>query len=155
MGHNKKQGFTLIELLVVIGIVGFVSTVAMIGISAVRAQSRDSKRTANMDDIGKALSLYSTNSQVGFPPSAGECLSGASGAGFVLRSAGVVNQIPTDPRWPNTTTGATISGGIITAGSGYCYYYYSPDANNYYVSYYLETDSKAGSQGAHYKSVNQ
>lgn len=61
MTLHKKRGFTLIELLVVIAIIGILSTLAIIAIGSARQKARDSKRVADLTQIGKALELYYTN----------------------------------------------------------------------------------------------
>lgn len=55
---NTKQGFTLIELLVVIAVIGILSTLAIVSLAGVRAKSRDTKRVADLKQIGNALELY-------------------------------------------------------------------------------------------------
>lgn len=54
----SKQGFTLIELLVVIAVIGILSTLAIVSLAGVRAKSRDTKRVADIKQIGNALELY-------------------------------------------------------------------------------------------------
>jgi len=56
--HEKRQGFTLIELLVVIAIIGILSTLAIVALGSARQKARDSKRVADLNQIGKALELY-------------------------------------------------------------------------------------------------
>ncbi len=56
--RTKRQGFTLIELLVVIAIIGILSTLAIVALGSARQKARDSKRVADLNQIGKALELY-------------------------------------------------------------------------------------------------
>ncbi len=56
--RTKRHGFTLIELLVVIAIIGILSTLAIVALSSARQKARDSKRVADLSQIGKALELY-------------------------------------------------------------------------------------------------
>lgn len=56
--RRRYSGFTLIELLVVIAIIGVLSTLAIIALGSARLKARDSKRVADLSQIGKALELY-------------------------------------------------------------------------------------------------
>ncbi len=58
MRFIRNKGFTLIELLVVIAIIGILSTLAIIALGSARQKARDSKRVADLNQIGKALELY-------------------------------------------------------------------------------------------------
>lgn len=58
MTKLNKSGFTLIELLIVIAIIGIISTLAVVALGNVRAKARDSKRVADLKQIGTALELY-------------------------------------------------------------------------------------------------
>jgi len=149
--HKKSVGFTLIELLVVISIIGFLLTVAVFAFTIVRKQSRDVARVANVYTITQALAMY-LNDQGVYPApaggySSGECLS-ANGAGSSLLTTEVILSIPTDPVWPTDEPG-TISGGYaVNPSNNFCYYYYAIE-DYYYLSYYLELNSKSGDAGIH------
>jgi prepilin-type N-terminal cleavage/methylation domain-containing protein len=56
--NNFKKGFTLVELLVVISIIGFLSTVILVGFSGLREKTRDIKRVGVLDQTQKALETY-------------------------------------------------------------------------------------------------
>lgn len=56
--RRQLQGFTLIELLVVIAIIGILSTLAIVALGSARLKARDTKRVADLNQIGKALELY-------------------------------------------------------------------------------------------------
>ncbi len=58
MTTSSKPGFTLIELLVVIAIIGILSTLAIIALGSARQKARDSKRVADINQIGKAMELF-------------------------------------------------------------------------------------------------
>ncbi len=60
MNKNEK-GFTLIELLVVIGIIGLLSTLAVVALGSAREKARDSKRLSDMKQVQTALELYFTD----------------------------------------------------------------------------------------------
>jgi prepilin-type N-terminal cleavage/methylation domain-containing protein len=55
---GRYRGFTLIELLVVIGIIGVLSSIAVVSFSGVRERARDTKRVSDITSIQKALALY-------------------------------------------------------------------------------------------------
>lgn len=57
-GMHTRRGFTLIELLVVIGIVGLLSTMAIVAMSTGRAKARDTRRTSDIRSIQTALELF-------------------------------------------------------------------------------------------------
>lgn len=56
--YQMRRSFTLIELLVVIAIIGLLSTVVMVSVGSLRADARDAKRKADLNQMIKALDLY-------------------------------------------------------------------------------------------------
>lgn len=54
----SKRSFTLVEVLVVAGIIGVVSSVAVLNFSRIRARSRDQKRKADLLVVQTALELH-------------------------------------------------------------------------------------------------
>ena len=54
----KNRGFTLIELLVVIAIIGILSGIVLTSVNSARISARDARRTADMNNIYKALIMY-------------------------------------------------------------------------------------------------
>jgi prepilin-type N-terminal cleavage/methylation domain-containing protein len=56
MGRNKA--FTLIELMVVIGIIGLLTTIAVISYNKAKIQSRDSRRKIDVETLATAFSMY-------------------------------------------------------------------------------------------------
>lgn len=146
----KKNGFTLIELLVVISIIGFAAAAAIFSLLVIRTHSRDAARVANIAGIAKALALYQNESQNGFPVSAGECLNGSAGVGLELKNKNAIVKTPSDMLWPAAAPSAFDGGNnyAVSPSANFCYWY-KGTANSYYVSYYLESDSKAGTAGIH------
>lgn len=151
---SQVMGFTLIELLVVISIIGFLVTAAITTFSVVRARARDAIRAANIATIGRALELYLAEYQ-GYPASNGECLRSGSGAGQILENFKTVIKVPGDPLWPLTPPtnfqGGTTLDYPIPPSARFCYWYFYDNAvsQDYYLSYYLESNSKAGNSGIH------
>lgn len=144
----KKSGFTLIELLVVISIIGFLVAAMVLGFSIVRVSSRDALRVGNIATFTRAMALY-MNDRGSYPLSDGECLRGAAGAGKELRDANVIVDIPTDPRWAVIAPTAINEEGYAEGASQDFCYYYAGTSTNYFLSYYLESNSKSGTAGIH------
>ncbi len=59
-------GFTLLELLVVVAIIGFLSSVSIVALSASKSKSRDTQRKLDQVTILKAAELYTND--FGVPP---------------------------------------------------------------------------------------
>lgn len=143
-----KPGFTLIELLVVISIIGFLVAAMVLGFSVVRVSSRDVLRAGNVATLTRAMALY-MNDHGSYPLSNGECLRSASGAGKDIKDANVIVEIPIDPRWPTAIPGTINTEGYAEGISKNFCYYYTGTNQNYYISYYLESNSKSGVAGIH------
>lgn len=56
--NKKNQGFTLIELLVVISIIAMISAIAVYAYNEARIRARNSKRVADVAQIGKGLEIF-------------------------------------------------------------------------------------------------
>jgi prepilin-type N-terminal cleavage/methylation domain-containing protein len=147
---KNQKGFTLIELLIVIAIIGLLTTVSVIAFTSVRAQARDAQRASDAATVRRALEMY-LGEGVGYPPSAGECLSGASGVGADLISKNAINAIPFDPLWRAIVPlNTNITNGIVTGGSNFCYYYFSNSTDSFSLSYYMEEGNpNSGHSGIH------
>lgn len=145
----------MIEILVVISIIGFVAAIAVFSVSAVRKNSRDAMRAAHIASITKALALYQNDVQSGFPVSTGECLTDSSPVATELKNRNTIPQMPSDVLWsataPSNFNGGATQDFAISPSSDFCYWYYATPTQ-YYVSYFLESSSKAGSQGIHVTS---
>ncbi len=57
--HNKLLGFTLVELLIVIAIIGLIATIVFVALGSVTKKARDTKRKADLAQIGRFFSLSS------------------------------------------------------------------------------------------------
>ncbi len=105
--HTRgDRGFTLIELLVVLVIIGIFALIAFASFEEARKKSRDTARSADMEQLSAALRVYAAT--YGRYPSSsdGSCTGTASfgGAGClqVLVTAGLYSALPQDPK--NTAT---------------------------------------------------
>lgn len=56
--NSGSRGFTLLELLVVVAIIGFLSSVSIVALSASQSNSRDTQRKLDQVSIIKAVELY-------------------------------------------------------------------------------------------------
>ncbi|MBI2644960.1 prepilin-type N-terminal cleavage/methylation domain-containing protein [Candidatus Uhrbacteria bacterium] len=75
----RHKGFTLVELLVAIGIIGILSSIAVVSVSNVRAKARDAKRIADVKQIQTALESY-FNDQNAYPATKRDTLGGTTAA---------------------------------------------------------------------------
>ena len=120
----RTRGFTLIELLVVIAIIGILATLVVATVTIGQRKSRDARRLSDITSIQAALSLYATTNF--YPISvATTTITGSDPVSTVLRNAGTMNAVPSDP-----------VGGTYT-------YTYSSNAtgNKYWLSFCQETSA--------------
>lgn len=143
---TRDQGFTLIELLVVISIIGFIAVSSVVAFNTVRKNARDAARAGNVATLKRALTMYLNDSPTGYPLSTGECLKASAGVGSDLLAAKVLLAVPTDPLWP-TTAPAHTNGLPDADQNNFCFFYYSDDNRQYKISFFLESNSKAGEAG--------
>lgn len=130
---GNRQGFTLVELLVVIAIIGLLTGMVVISIQHVKAKARDSQRVSDMQTISTALALYHNDNRA-FPIYDGYIENQSNNLAVELTNSGAIRALPIDP----LNTGEYI-------------YYYQGDGTDYYLEYYLETDSVSGkSKGKNY-----
>jgi prepilin-type N-terminal cleavage/methylation domain-containing protein len=91
----NRQGFTLIELLVVIGIIGLLSTLAVISLSDSGPKARDVKRMSDIKAISKAIDMY---------------MNTTTSNAFILPGMTSVSTQPSD--WGNGVAGVSFSGDL-------------------------------------------
>jgi len=94
MRRNKKYlaGFSLIELMVVIAIIGLLSSLVLATLASARKKSRETKRKADLVQLGKALELY-YNANNGYPTTASVWF-GTSANGGSKTTSGATAYIP-------------------------------------------------------------
>lgn len=147
----RVKGFTLIELLVVISIIGFLAVSSVVVFNIVRMNARDTVRVGNVATIKRALAMYLNDSLTGYPQTSlgvGQCLSATSGVGAELKAKQVLLVVPVDPLWPAADPKPNVTNGVPNVGQkNFCYFYYSNVGNQYKISFFLESNSKAGNVG--------
>lgn len=90
----NKRSFTLVEVLVVAGIIGVISSVAILNFSRIRARSRDHKRKADLLLVQTALELhFATNRTYPIPNPCGG--SPVTPVGGVYYCSDPTNYVPT------------------------------------------------------------
>jgi len=62
--HTGEGGFTLIELMIVIAIIGILSSIAIIGVSAYREKAKITTAIADIDRIYKAIILLESDTNL-------------------------------------------------------------------------------------------
>jgi prepilin-type N-terminal cleavage/methylation domain-containing protein len=63
----SKRAFTLVELLVVISVIALLSAILLPVAHKVRGQARRSRCLNNLDQLGKAISLYADDNEQWYP----------------------------------------------------------------------------------------
>ena len=110
--RQKQEGSTTIELLVSLAIIAMLFGVVMALLSGVKEKSRDARRMSNVQEISKALVLYSDNNGI-FPISViPTTITGSDVVSTLLENNGVIPQMPVDPIHPiNSYTYSTDAAG--------------------------------------------
>ncbi len=99
MVRRGQKGFTLIELLIVIAIIGILSSIVLVSLSAARDKARAASKKATMDTLFKAVQMYYIDKGVApRNPNPGRWTSvGPSGALRELVQEGYVDALPKFP----------------------------------------------------------
>ena len=58
MKHITQRAFTIVELIVIIGVIGILTTVAVLGFGRFQNQARDAERQADIGVIVESLEKY-------------------------------------------------------------------------------------------------
>jgi len=136
--RRRSSGFTLVELLIVIVIIGVLATLGVAGVNIARSKARDAKRTADIAQLQRAISLYATT--VGKYPTSPTvaCITGEDAVAEELKAKGAMTIVPGDP----------IAKSTLPAGTGaHCYVYQSAVGATYELRYYQERASDRGPAG--------
>lgn len=110
MAKNKKA-FTLIEMLIVIVIIGILAAALVPRLISVQGRARDTKRKADLSQLGTALAIYKTDNST-FPVASG------STAKLVPVLSGYMTAVPVDP----SADASTVLVPELNSATGYGYY---------------------------------
>ena len=92
---TKKQGLTLIELLIVLAIVGLLISVLVVSFGGPKEQANDARRTADIQQILKAMDLCYDDSDCG--AGANQYISTTGGANAITTISTYLPSVPIDP----------------------------------------------------------
>ena len=111
MAVKNRKAFTLIEMLIVIVIIGILAAALVPRLVSVQGRARDTKRKADLSQIGTALAIYKTDNSL-FPTN--------SGSAHKLNGllSGYMSAVPTDP----SADGSTVLVPELNSATGYGYY---------------------------------
>lgn len=107
-----KKAFTLIEMLIVIVIIGILAAALVPRLVSVQGRARDTKRKADLSQIGSALAIYKTDNAT-FPAASGN-------VALVIANqylSGYLTSTPTDP----VSSAGIPEIGAVATNTGYGY----------------------------------
>lgn len=93
---RNAKGFTLIEILIVVAIIGILTGLVTVNLSAARERARDVQRKGDVKQIQQALELYKNDQN---PPDYPDTLSWKTD----LLAGEYMKQSPVDPKEKNAT----------------------------------------------------
>lgn len=91
-----KKGFTLVELLISVSIIAILVAIGVASYATINKQSRDTKRTSDIEQIRSALEMYRADNGA-YPPLGSGNWIAASGLDATLVPT-YLPQIPADPK---------------------------------------------------------
>ena len=133
-----KKGFTLIELLIVIGIIGLLSTVAVVSLNSSRAKGRDAKRIADVKSLQSALEVY-FNDQNAYPTASG--VIGGTAAADLKNLCGVAAGFQAAVCGATTTYMSGIPANPTPNGTAYTYTPSGTPPSSYTLTFTLENNT--------------
>ena len=123
---KMKKGFTLVELLAVIVVMGIIATIGYAAVSGVINSSKQSSYELQVKNIEKAVKQWAVENTNLLPDIDGEKYTLTLD---VLKSSGILQEIPTDPR-----SGEPMKGNIIIE--------FNSSTNQYTYDYNESADDK-------------
>jgi len=99
-----KKAFTLIEMLIVVVIIGILAAALIPRLQSVQGKARDTKRKADLSQIGSALAVYKSDN------SSFSALSGSSKTSQLPLTGSYMTAVPTDSdltQWYDNSTPIT------------------------------------------------
>jgi len=132
-----KRAFTLIEMLIVIVIIGILAAALVPRLVSVQGRARDTRRKADLSQIGSALAIYKTDNAT-FPVTSG----GVSTRVAIQYLSGYMTATPTDP----VSTTVVPEFGAVATHTGYGYVSVTRNgiaANGSVVGAQTETDGSS------------
>ena len=110
---KRRGGFTLIEVLLVIAIIAILAAIVLVAINPAKqlAQSRNTQRQNNVNEIGKSVIQYSIDNQGNLPSTITTtatdiCATGGTCTGLidlsVVTTGNYIKEMPKDPKTGDT-----------------------------------------------------
>ncbi len=135
--HVNKKGFTLIELLVVIGIIGLLSTLAIVSLNTTRAKARDTKRISDVKELQTALEVYFSDNGK-YPVHAAAVTLGSAGFTALCGSANFAGSCVGNPYAAVVPLAPTPADGTTCqTGTNNDYRYISANGSTYSLTFCL------------------
>lgn len=69
---KNNRGFTIVEIVIVITVIAVLASITMVAYNGVQKRSRDSLRTNDVSTLGKAISIYATQTGSWTPAGCGD-----------------------------------------------------------------------------------
>jgi type II secretory pathway pseudopilin PulG len=100
---NLVNGFTIVELFMTIAAVTLLLIMGINQFTTVGQKNRDEERISDVKEIRDALDLYEIEKGFFLIKRAEVAITGNDDLSIALKDAGVIKNIPLDPRYPQST----------------------------------------------------